>query len=248
MLAFDIGLAAGADGLELDVRLSRDGQVVVHHDASLERTTDGTGVVSARTAGELSRLDAACHFAPERGYPHRGTGVGIPLLRDVLQRYPDVPIIIELKDDSRQMALAVADVVRDARAESRVCLAGFGAVALATARQALPAAPSSAHHAEVRWALYRSWCRLPVRHVPYGGYQVPEVSGRHRVVSPRFIRHAHRAGLRVQVWTVDDEADMRRLLAWGVDGLISNRPDLARRVVDGHGRIRVAEGRAHLSQ
>ncbi len=64
----------------------------------------------------------------------------------------------------------------------------------------------------------------------YGGYQVPEVAAGHRIVSPRFIRHAHGAGLKVQVWTVDDEPEMRRLLSWGVDGLITNRPDLAVRV------------------
>jgi glycerophosphoryl diester phosphodiesterase len=72
----------------------------------------------------------------------------------------------------------------------------------------------------------------PVRRPPFGGYQVPEHAGAFRVVSPRFVRHAHAAGLRVQVWTVDQEPDMVRLLAWGVDALISNRPDLAVRVRD----------------
>ena len=83
-------------------------------------------------------------------------------------------------------------------------------------------------------ALYRSWARLPVRRAPYDAYQVPEIDGRTRVVSPRFIRDAHKAGLKVQVWTVDEEQDMRRLLQWGVDGLISNRPDLAVKVRNEH--------------
>ena len=74
--------------------------------------------------------------------------------------------------------------------------------------------------------------RYPVRHTAYGGYQVPEFAGRLRVVSRSFIRHAHAHGLKVQVWTVDDAAEMERLLAWGVDGLISNRPDLAVAVRD----------------
>ena len=73
--------------------------------------------------------------------------------------------------------------------------------------------------------------RCPVRKVAYGVYQVPEYTGMLRIVSPRFIRDAHGAGLKVQVWTVDEEADMRRLLQWGVDGLISNRPELAVKVV-----------------
>ena len=91
---------------------------------------------------------------------------------------------------------------------------------------------TSACHAEVRLAVYRSWGGWPVKRPPFGGYQVPEHAGRVRIVSPRFIRHAHAAGLDVQVWTVDARPDMERLLGWGVDALISNRPDLAVTVRD----------------
>jgi glycerophosphoryl diester phosphodiesterase len=99
-------------------------------------------------------------------------------------------------------------------------------------RAALPEMASSACHAEVRLAAYRAWARWPVRRAPYDGYQVPERNGVLRIVSRRFVRYAHEAALEVQVWTVDREDDMRRLLDWGVDGLISNRPDLAVRVRD----------------
>jgi len=99
--------------------------------------------------------------------------------------------------------------------------------ALTAARDELPAMASSAGQMEVRLALYRSWAGWPPMHPRYGGYQVPEHAGSLRVVSPRFIRHAHRAGLEVQLWTIDEAADMQRLLGWGVDALISNRPDLA---------------------
>jgi glycerophosphoryl diester phosphodiesterase len=85
---------------------------------------------------------------------------------------------------------------------------------------------TSAAREEVRWALYRSWCRWPVSRVAYDGYQVPEWSGRTHVVSPWFVECAHRAGLGVQVWTVDSEADARRLLDWGVNALITDRPDI----------------------
>jgi glycerophosphoryl diester phosphodiesterase len=78
----------------------------------------------------------------------------------------------------------------------------------------------------VRWALYRSWFRWPVSHVAYAGYQIPEMAGRTRVVSPRFVEYAHGAGLGVQVWTVDSAEGARRLLLWGVDALITDRPDV----------------------
>jgi glycerophosphoryl diester phosphodiesterase len=227
LAGFDLGVRAGADGIELDVHLSRDGVVVVHHDERLDRTTDASGPLAARTADELARIDAGCRFAHKGGYPFRAQGIGIPSLREVLRRYPDMRIIVEMKVDSREMGEAVAREVRQANAVDRVCAAGYGSRSAMAARTALPEMACSATHAEVRLAVYRGLARWPVRDVAYGGYQVPEKTRLLRIVSPRFIREAHAAGLKVQIWTVDEEADMRRLLSWGTDGLISNRPDLA---------------------
>ena len=228
MAAFEAGMACGADGLELDVQLAADGEVVVCHDETLDRTTNDSGPVAARTAAELARVDAGWHYRDATGRaPFRGRGIGVPLLRDVLRRFPDVPVIVEMKIDTPQMGHNLVSVVRACDAVDRVCAAGYGARSLAAVRAALPEIATSACHPEVRLALYRSWAGWPVRGVRYGGYQVPEHAGALRVVSPRFVRHAHRAGLKVQVWTVDNPSDMARLLGWGVDALISNRPDLA---------------------
>ena len=103
------------------------------------------------------------------------------------------------------MGEAVARDVRAAGAVDRVCIAGYGARSAAAARAALPGVATSATHPEVRLAVYRGLARWPVRHAAYGGYQVPERNGLIRIVSPRFIRDAHAAGLKVQVWTVDEE-------------------------------------------
>jgi glycerophosphoryl diester phosphodiesterase len=233
LAAFDIGVASGADGVELDVHLSADGVVVVHHDATLDRTTDASGAVAARTAAELARVDAGARFVGPRGdTPFRGQGVGVPTLRDVLHRYRDIRVIVEMKVNAPAMGEAVAAEVRAADAVERVCVAGFGPQSVLAARRALPELITSACQPEVRLALYRSWVGWPVLHPSYRAYQVPEFAGRLRVVSPRFVRHAHRAGLRVQVWTVDEQTDMERMLAWRVDSLISNRPDLAVAVRD----------------
>jgi len=233
LAAFELGLRAGADGLELDVHLSADGVPVVVHDPTLERTTNAAGPVAARTAAELAQVDAGWCFAGARGdFPFRGQGLGIPSLREVLQRHRGVPIIVEMKLDSEEMGRRVLDDIRAAGAEGTVCAAGYGSTSAATVRRALPNLSTSACHAEVRLAVYRSWGGWPVKRPPFGGYQVPEHAGRIRIVSPRFIRHAHGAGLDVQVGTVDTEADMERLLRWGADALISNRPDLAVTVRD----------------
>ena len=233
LAAFELGLRAGADGLELDVRLSADGIPVVFHDDTLDRTTNATGPVAARTAAELARLDAGWHFQDARGnFVFRNQGIGVPALREVLARHRNVPIIIEIKVDSADMGTRVADDIRTASAVQIVCAAGYGRASAAAVRRALPELATSACHREVRLALYRSWVGWPVSRPPYGGYQVPEHAGAFRIVSRRFIRQAHAAGLEVQVWTVDHEAEMERFLAWGADALITNRPDAAVAVRD----------------
>jgi glycerophosphoryl diester phosphodiesterase len=225
LLAFDHGLSLGADGLELDVHLSRDGVVVVHHDATLERTTSGRGPLAALTADELGGLDAGWH-CPE----FRGAAGGVPRLDTVLRRYP-VPLIIELKVNDPVLARKTIDAVRAARAVGRVALGSFSTRVLRAARTYDPAIRTGSSREETRLALYRSWVRWPVRRPSYREFQVPEVSGSTRVVTPLFVRHAHEAGVAVHVWTVDAAHDMSRLLDWGVDGLISDRPDIAVEVV-----------------
>ena len=222
LLAFDHGLALGADGLEFDVRLSRDGVVVVHHDATLDRTTNGSGPVAACTADELARLDAGYRFGAFRGI----TG-GIPRLDEVLRRYPGARCIIELKVNDAELARRTIDAVRAAGAVDRVALGSFGTRVLRAARAYEPRLPTGAAREETRLFLYRSWIRWPARRAPFQEFQVPELAGSTRVVTPRFVRDAHAAGVKVLVWTVDEEADMRRLLDWGVDAIISDRPDVA---------------------
>ena len=210
--AFDRGLATGADGLELDVHLSRDGIVVVHHDDTLDRTTRANGPLARRTAAELGAFD-------------------VPTLADVLARYRNTAIIIELKQRGAALANAVVKEVRRAGAADRVCLGSYSVTALRAARMAAPDIATSGARFEVRLALYRSWVGLSPGRVPYQAFQVPETSGATRVISPRFVQLAHKAGLVVQAWTVDEPQDIRRLLDWGVDGIISDRPDVAVEVV-----------------
>jgi len=230
--AFDHGLSLGADGLEFDVHLSRDGVVVVHHDATLERTTNGRGQLADLTAAELARLDAAYSFSPGAAtYPYRGNGIGVPPLRDVLRRYRDIPIIIELKVNEPELAHRTIDEVRAAGAIERVSLGSFGTRVLRAARAYEPAIITGSSREETRLALYRSWVRWPVMNPAYQAYQVPELAGTTRVVSRRFVAYAHRAGIAVQVWTVNTKDDIARLLDWGVDGIISDRPDVAVEVV-----------------
>src|SRR5512142_3151012 len=124
LAAFDHGLALGADGLELDVHLSRDGRAVVHHDVRLERTTDATGPIADRSLAELAGIDAGYRFCRDGDFPYRGRVFCVPVLVDVLARYPATRVIIELKSASDGLARAALDDVRRAGALDRACFAG----------------------------------------------------------------------------------------------------------------------------
>lgn len=226
LVAFDHGVALGCDGLELDVHLAADGVPVVLHDTTLDRTTDTTGPVGALTSRQLASVDAAARFAVDGAYPFRGLGHAVPTLAEVLRRFPALPLIIELKGHDPRLADATLEELTRADALPRVCVGGVSRALLQRVRRARPDAVTSAAREETRWALYRSWLGFAPRG-RYRAFQVPEVKQGHRVVSPRFVGAAHRAGLAVQVWVVDDTADMARLLAWGVDAVITDRPDLA---------------------
>ena len=230
--AFDLGMASGADGLELDVHLSADGRVVVCHDPTLDRTTDSAGPVAERTAAELAAVNASLRYGVDLEHVWTGPRAGIPTLDEVLARYPAARVIVEIKAGTAACATAVVEAVRATGAIERVCVGSFSLPAVQTVRALEPRLATGAAQREGQWALYRSWAGLSPGRVPYRAFQVPERAGRLTVVTPRFIRAAHRRGLTFQVWTVNGEADMRRLLEWGVDGLITDRPDLAVRVRD----------------
>lgn len=227
MAGFTAGLAAGADGVECDVRLSADGVPVVIHDPTLDRTTDVTGDVAARTVAELARVDATCRFEPPAGVA-RATRQGVPVFADVLAAWREARVIVELKDEDPRLADAVVAVVRRADAASRICLGSFHHPVLARARRLAPELTTGASLPEARRLLIRAQVRWPfTRSAPFRALQVPPVRGRVRVVTPRFVRQAHQERACVQVWTVNTPEDVTRLLAMGVDGVISDRPDIA---------------------
>ena len=218
-----------ADMLEMDVRLTRDGEVVVIHDETVDRTTDGTGTVASLTYAEVASLDGGYRFRdPEGSYSFRGLGVSVPRFEDVLLDLPGVRLNVEAKEP--QVASPLVDIIRRHGEENRVLVAAE----FESNRRSVRAYPgpwgASRTHVFWFWALHR----LPKG----GGYvpqadilQVPEVWNGLRIVTPRFIRAAHERNLPVQVWTVDDPADMQRLLSWGVDGIQTDRPDLLARVL-----------------
>jgi glycerophosphoryl diester phosphodiesterase len=235
LAGFQNGVDLGADALELDVHTSADGTVVVIHDDTVDRTTDGTGAVHGLTLAELRQLDAGYRFTPDEGqtFPFRGQGVGIPTLEEVLATFPDMRVNIEIKQADPPIEAAVKDVIDRANARDRVLVGSEYDDVLARFRALAPDVATSAAAGEARTFYLAQLLRVSAIYRPLAdAFQVPEYSGSTHVVTPSFVDAAHHHGVKVHVWTVNDAETMRRLLDIGVDGIITDRPDVAVTVVN----------------
>ena len=235
MRAFRGAVDMGYEYLEADVRATGDGVIVTIHDDTLERTTDGSGPVSAHTLAELKRFDAGYRFSPDGGktYPFRGQGVTVPTLAEVVEAFPDVRLNVEIKQVEPPVVDAVVAFIEERRLHDRILVASFHDEVIASFRErAGGTVATAAAMAEARrfWLASRAGLAGLVR-APYDALQVSSRHGRLTVVDRRFVRAAARRGLQVHVWTVDEPEEMRRLLALGVDGLMSDRPDLLLQVL-----------------
>jgi glycerophosphoryl diester phosphodiesterase len=225
-----------ADMIELDVHASADGRCVVIHDATVDRTTDGTGRVAAMTLAELRELDAGFRFSDDGGlsHPFRGAGVRIPTIDEVLETLPDMRLTVEVKAGAAQLPLLAA--IERHGAVERVVAAGMydrDRTLFARHTGAVSASSEQLRRFHVLWRLgLARWSGLGRA---ADVVQVPETWGRLRVVSPGSVAALHRAGVDVHVWTVNETADMARLLDWGVDGLVTDRPDRLATLL--HGRL-----------
>ena len=214
----------GADMLEMDVRLTGDGEVVVIHDETVDRTTDGTGRIADLTLGKLQELDAGFRFHdPEGNNSYRGVGVTIPRFEEVLEKLPGIRMNVEAKDD--RSAPGLVEIILRHGAQDRVLVAAEWERNRRSVR-GYPGPWGASRRNLIQF--------LALIHTPLGRFftpecdalQIPEVHKGIRILTRRFLQEAHERNLPIHVWTVDDPADMRRLVEMGVDGIQTDRPDL----------------------
>ncbi|HEY6726711.1 MAG TPA: glycerophosphodiester phosphodiesterase [Polyangiaceae bacterium] len=226
LAAFERAVAAGADVLELDVHLSKDGVVVVHHDALVDRTTNGRGEVRGFAFAELRALDAGYRFADAAGeHGFRGRGCQIPRLADVLAAFPGRGFNIELKQAEPPMVRAVLDVLERA-GNADVVLAAADDGIMRAIEAAKPGVPLGMSSAECWRFWWQTMLGRPPREFAGRCLQVPPYHyGVLPVLSRRVVRAAHDAGLEVHVWTINDPREAAHWLSRGVDGVMSDDPD-----------------------
>ena len=227
LAAFEHAVSLGVDACECDVHASADADLVVIHDAQLDRTTNAHGMVERMTARELAQVDAAHAFGVDTGFPFRDRGIGVPRLADLLDRFRDLPWIVEIKGERPDVAVRVVRLLRDLKALDRVVIGAFSQAVLDAVRTLAPRLPTGASSLEARAAVRRAYFRLPIGRARFDVLQVPYRAHGREVFGEPLVRLARRAGTPVHAWVIDEPNDMKRLLQWGVTGLISDRPDLA---------------------
>ncbi len=234
LLAFAHAMSLGVDVLEMDVHTSADGEVVVIHDAMLNRTTNGDGAVNGHTLAQLKQLDAAYHWPFEgEERPYRGRGVKIPTLDEVLGRFPGMRFNIEIKQEEPAMGEALCAVLEARDAKSRTLIASFHRSAMLEFREVCPGVATSAFSGESTLFMVHQKLRLGrLYRPPAHALQLPSESSGFDLYAPEVIELALDRGMRFHAWTINDEATMRELFARGVSGIITDRPDLAMRVRD----------------
>lgn len=235
LVAFERGLSYGADALELDIQSTRDGELVVIHDPTVDRTTNGSGPVAGFTLDELRRQDAGFRFTPDSGqtFPFRGQDIRIPTLREIFERFPSIRINVDLKADDPERERRFWRVIQEYEAVDRVMVGSFAHAPLVRFRALTGGrVATSGSQREITYFVVAATARCArILHPAYDALQVPETHRGVRIVSPVTVAAAHGLGLDVHVWTVDVQADMRRLLSWGVDGVMTDRPDVLAEVL-----------------
>ena len=234
LIAFQRAVELGIVYAELDVHASHDGHVVVSHDPTLERTTNGHGQIREMSLVELQRFDAGYYFSSDSGqtFPFRAAEVKIPTLTEVLEQFPTLHFTIEIKQTDPPIEELVLATVRACGREDHVVLASEHDAVLARVRALAPEIATSFAYAEVLDFIQRVAANQLVGYQPPGqALQIPPVFQGIPLVSTQTVAAAHALGCEMHAWTIDDPQEMKRLLNLGVDGIMSNFPDRLLEVV-----------------
>jgi glycerophosphoryl diester phosphodiesterase len=228
MHSFERAVDLGVDVLETEIQGTADNILVLMHDSTVDRTTNGSGPISSFTLEELKTLDAGYNWSADGGqtFPFRGSGITVPTLEELCTALPTVRINIDIKQEKPSLVASLCKTIRTFDMVDKVMVASFSSKVLKAFRRGCPEVTTSAGTGEVALfflmnlvflgGLYRSG---------FQAFQIPEHSSGLRVLTKRFVKTAHDLNLAVHVWTINETMDMQRLLELGVDGIITDYPD-----------------------
>jgi glycerophosphoryl diester phosphodiesterase len=232
--AFEHSLAMGGDVIDIDVSLSADDIPVGIHDATVDATTEGSGAVTSFTVAQLQQFDAGYDFTLDGRQPYRAKGVQIPTLRQVLERFPDTLVSIDLKNLGFDIIEPVCEVLRASHSLDRSFVGSDGDDQIIEVRKRCPDVRTSANLPDARalWAAAETndASFQPAALIDQPPYRV----GDRTLVDPDRLAFAHAHGVAILTWVIDDEATMRKLVEMGVDGIYTRYPDRLAKIVAEH--------------
>lgn len=227
MVAFQNAVNAGADVLDTDMHMTKDGVLVLIHDETVDRTTNGKGAVRDLTLSQLQQLDAAYSYSQDgKTFPYRGQGITIPTLEQLFNAFPDRRLGIEIKPtDPIGIAQQFCDSIRKHHLQNNVLVSSFNQSTMDAFRQACPEVATSATAYEaIKFVKLNSLGLTRTISPAYGCFQVPEKSGSTEVINPAFIAAARERHLPILPWTINDEQAFQRLVRYGVDAINTDYP------------------------
>jgi glycerophosphoryl diester phosphodiesterase len=242
LYAYQRAVDLGADVLEMDAHITRDDQIVLMHDEKVDRTTNGIGLIENLTLDQLKQLDAAYQWSNDGGktFPYRGQGIQVPTLRELFQQFPQMRYVIEIKLTQNPIDKPLCALIQKYNMQDKVVIASFHDEAMQNFRKTCPQVATSASRGEVTKFVLLGKVFLSGLVAPqYQSIQPPydpAESLNIPIMTKRFIREAHAKNLAVEPWTIDDPALMKQYIDWGVDGIMTDRPDLMIQVLKEMGR------------
>ena len=235
METFRRSLAAGADTLDMDIRVTRDNQLIIMHDATVDRTTDGTGTVRGMDLRDIKKLNAGPRRPPGgRDSSVRDLKITVPTVAEVLEAFPETPLVMEIKDEKPGTGKILCGLLARYRKTDSVLVASMHSAMLSEFRRVCPQVATSAGPRTVlAFYLLNKMGLTSLFTAGTAAFQVPIAVRDRRIATPEFVSAAHRRNIKVEVWTVNDASTMQRLIDAGVDGIFTDFPDRLKSVVDG---------------
>lgn len=240
MAAFTNAAEMGVDVLETDIHITKDGHLVTIHDPTVNRTTNGSGAVADMTLAEIQKLDAGYHFQDLEGnYSFRGKGINIPTVEEMFRTFSDIKIEIEIKDDNpperiEEIAEKLWELIKKYKMEDKIIIGSFDQEILNTfEKYSKGQVATSAGRSEVKSFVVFHKFFLRNLYVPQvDAFQIPIEDSGFDLTDQKLIEGAHRLGMQIHYWTIDDPETMKKLIDAGADGILTNRPDLLLKLVD----------------
>jgi len=226
LVSFEQAVRAGAQYVELDVHMTRDGEIVVSHDANLARACDREGLIAQMTLAEIEAADAGYAFTTDGGatFPFRGRRVRIPRLADVLSRFTGTNLVVEIKQTEPSLVARLLATVDRVGARRRVMLTSEQDEPVRELRALAPKLPTNFPYTDVAELLQAMAGNRPGYKALGAAIQIPPQYGTWQLLTPALVAFAHNLGVEVHAWTINDEREMNELLDCGVDGIISDFP------------------------